>query len=262
MAPPNLISALSSFSPLGSASGGPGDVTAGAGRGKLQKEVAPSISSRGASWQPRTPRSLTLPSVISCRAFPGRHLNTACGSVRSLATQLPLDASQPLFPRQRSGSQVHGPLLWIRYTSPAALLPRDLSLSFTGSSLHVSVSSLCSLSVVAVVVSSQSCLTLCNPAACSTPGFPVLHYLPQLAQTHSHRVGDATQPSHPLSPPSPPAFNLSQHQGLFQWFGSKHQAAKVLELQLQHQSSGGSCFLKLPFPGYLNLLSYQLTAYS
>ena len=70
----------------------------------------------------------------------------------------------------------------------------------------------------------------------SMPGLPVHHQLPELAQTHAHRVGDAIQPSHPLSSPSPPAFNLSQHQGLFQWVSSLYQVAKVLELQLQHQS--------------------------
>ena len=59
--------------------------------------------------------------------------------------------------------------------------------------------------------------TLCDPIDCSTPGFPVLHYLLEFAQTHVHWVGDAIQPSHPLSPSSPPALNLSQHQGLFQW---------------------------------------------
>ena len=56
---------------------------------------------------------------------------------------------------------------------------------------------------------------LCDPLDCSTPGLPVLHQLPELAQTHVHRVGDAIQPSHPLSSPSPAAFNLSQRQGLF-----------------------------------------------
>ena len=61
----------------------------------------------------------------------------------------------------------------------------------------------------------QSCLTPCNPMDWSTPGFPVHHQLPELTQTHVHQVGDAIQPSHPLSSPSPPAFNLSQHQGLF-----------------------------------------------
>ena len=78
----------------------------------------------------------------------------------------------------------------------------------------------------------QLCLTLCYPMDCSTPGFPVLHHLLELAQTHIHRVGDAIQPSHPLLPPSPPAFNLSQHQGISQWVSSWHQVAKVLELQL------------------------------
>ena len=80
------------------------------------------------------------------------------------------------------------------------------------------------------------CPTLCNPMNCSTPGFPVLHYLPEFAQIHVHWVCDAIQPSHPLSSPSPPTFNLSQHQGLFQWVGSSHQVDKVLEFQLQHQS--------------------------
>ena len=81
----------------------------------------------------------------------------------------------------------------------------------------------------------QSCPTLCDPMDCSTSGFPVHHQLPELTQTHVHWVGDAIQPSHLLSSPSPPAFNLSQHQGLFQWVSSLHQVAKVLELQLQHQ---------------------------
>ena len=82
----------------------------------------------------------------------------------------------------------------------------------------------------------QSCPTVCDPMDCSTPGFPVHQQLLKLAQTHVHWVGDAIQPSHPLSSPSPPAFNLSQHQGLFQWVDSLHEAAKVLEFQLQHQS--------------------------
>ena len=73
----------------------------------------------------------------------------------------------------------------------------------------------------------QSCLILCDPTDCSTLGLPVLHQLPDFIQTHVPRVGDAIQPSHPLSSPSPPAFNLSQHQGLFQWASSLHQVAKV-----------------------------------
>ena len=82
----------------------------------------------------------------------------------------------------------------------------------------------------------KSCPTLCDPMNCSMPGFPVLHHLPDLAQTHLHWVGDAIQEPHPLSSPSPPTFNLSQHQGLFQLVSCSHQVAKVLELQLQHQS--------------------------
>ena len=82
----------------------------------------------------------------------------------------------------------------------------------------------------------ESCLILVNPMDCSMPGLPVLHPLPEFAQTHVHWLGDAIQPSHPLLSTSPPAFNLSQHQGIFQWVGSSHQMAKVLKLQLQHQS--------------------------
>ena len=82
----------------------------------------------------------------------------------------------------------------------------------------------------------QSCLALCNHMGSSTPGFPVLHHVPEFTQTHVHQVGDAIQPSHPLSSPSPPAFNLSQHQCHFQWVSSSHQVPRVLELQLQHQS--------------------------
>ena len=82
----------------------------------------------------------------------------------------------------------------------------------------------------------QSCPTLCDPMDCSTPGFPDLHQLPELPQTHVNWVRDAIQPSHPLSPPSPPAFNLSNHRDLFQWVSSSHQVAKLLEIQLQHQS--------------------------
>ena len=82
----------------------------------------------------------------------------------------------------------------------------------------------------------QSCPTLCNPMDCSTPGLPVHYQLLELTQTHVHWVGDAIQPSHLLLSVSPHTFNLSQHQGLFQWVSSSHQVAKVLEFQLQHQS--------------------------
>ena len=90
----------------------------------------------------------------------------------------------------------------------------------------------------------KSCPTLCYPMDSSFPGFPVLHSLPEFAQIH---VSDAIQPSHPLLSPSPPSFNLSQHQGLFRWVDSSHQVAKVLKLQLQHQS----------FQGIIRMSPYQ-----
>ena len=83
---------------------------------------------------------------------------------------------------------------------------------------------------------SQSCLTLWDPMDCSMPGLPAHHQLLEFTQTHVHWVGDAIQPSHPLLSPSPPAFNLPQHQGLFKWVCSSYQVAKVLEFQLQDQS--------------------------
>ena len=82
----------------------------------------------------------------------------------------------------------------------------------------------------------QSCPTLCDPKNWSTPGLPVHHQLPESTQTHVHQVGDVIQPSHPLSSPSPPTPNPSQHQSIFQRVNSSHEVAKVLEFQLQHQS--------------------------
>ena len=90
----------------------------------------------------------------------------------------------------------------------------------------------------------QSCLTLCNPMDCSTPGFPVHHQLPEFAQTHVHIVNDAIQSSHPLSSPSPPAFNLSQRQGLFQRVTSSHQVVKICSFSISpsNEYSGLSSF--------------------
>ena len=82
----------------------------------------------------------------------------------------------------------------------------------------------------------QLCPTFCDPVNHSMPGLPVHHQLPKFTQTHIHRVGDAIQPSHPLSSPSSPAPNPSQHQSLFQWVNSSHEVAKVLEFQLWHHS--------------------------
>ena len=83
----------------------------------------------------------------------------------------------------------------------------------------------------------QSCPTLCDRMDYSLPGFPVCHQLPELAQTHVHWVGEAIQPSHPLSSPSPPAFNLSQHQRLFRWVSSSHQVLKYWNFSFRISSS-------------------------
>ena len=82
----------------------------------------------------------------------------------------------------------------------------------------------------------QLCPTTCDPMNRSTPGLPVHHQLLEFTQTHVHWVGDAIQPSHPLSSLSPPALNPCQYQGLFKWVSSSHQVAKVLEFQVQHHS--------------------------
>ena len=82
----------------------------------------------------------------------------------------------------------------------------------------------------------QSCLNLCNPVNHTTPGLPVHHQLPEFTQTHVHRITDDIQPSHPLSSPSSPAPNPSQHQSLFQWVNSSHEVAKVSEFQPHYQS--------------------------
>ena len=105
----------------------------------------------------------------------------------------------------------------------------------------------------------QSCLTLCDPMNRSTPGLPVHHHLSEFTQTHVHRVHDAIQPSHPLSSPSPPAPNPSQHQGLFQWVNSSHEVAKILEFQLQHQSSSEHPGLISFRMDWLDLLAVQGT---
>ena len=91
------------------------------------------------------------------------------------------------------------------------------------------------LAIVQFSSIAQSCLILCNPMNRSMPGLPVDHQLLEFTKTHVHRVGDAIQPFHPLSSPSPPAPNPSQHQGLFQWVNSSHKVGNVLEFQPQHQ---------------------------
>ena len=108
----------------------------------------------------------------------------------------------------------------------------------------------CQPSVIRIQFSSVQSLSrvqLCDPMNCSTPGLPVHHQLLEFTQTHVHRVTDAIQPSHPLSSPSPPAPNPSQHQGLFQWVNSSHEVAKVLELVI--------CLSFLFFSQYLIICS-------
>ena len=100
--------------------------------------------------------------------------------------------------------------------------------------VNMFISTICLDSIFSSVA--QSCLTLCDALDHSTPGFPVHHQLPEPTQTHVYCISDAIQPSHPLSSPSPPAFNLSRHQGPFQWVGFWRQVTKVLDFQLHHQS--------------------------
>ena len=135
----------------------------------------------------------------------------------------PMDCSTPGFPVLHylpESVQIH-----IHRVDDAILPPHPLPPSSPFSFKYYQFSSV-----------TQSCPTLCDPIDCSMPGFPVLHYLPESTKTHVHWVVDAIQPSHPLLSPSPPTFNFSQHQGLFQWAGFSHQVVKVLELQLQHKS--------------------------
>ena len=105
----------------------------------------------------------------------------------------------------------------------------------------------------------QSYLTLCDPMDCSTPGFTVHHQLPEFTQTHVHQASDAIQPSHPLSSPFPPAFNLSQHQGLFKWVSPSHQVAKVLEFSFNITPSNEHSGLISFRMDWLDLLSVQGT---
>jgi len=110
--------------------------------------------------------------------------------------------------------------------------------------------SLCCCSVA------KSCSTLCDPMKCSTPGFSILHHILVFAQIHVHRVGDAIQPSHPVSSPSPPALNLSQHQGLFQWVASGGQSIRASASVLPMNIQG---WFPLGLTGLISLLSGGLS---
>ena len=107
----------------------------------------------------------------------------------------------------------------------------------------------------------QSCLTLWNLMDYSTPGLPVHHQLLEFTQTYVHWVGDATQPSHPLPSPSPPAFNLSQHQGLFKWVSSLHQVAKVIGISASASILPMNIqdWFPLGWTGWISLLSKGLS---
>ena len=117
----------------------------------------------------------------------------------------------------RKGWALSRPWEWLWFLSYKK--QNELRSSILLKAVHTTGAGCCSVS--------QSCQTLCDPMDHSTPGSPVLRYLPEFTQTHIHWVDDAIQPSHPLSSPSPPALNLSQHQDLFQWVGSSHQVAKA-----------------------------------
>ena len=106
------------------------------------------------------------------------------------------------------------------------------------------------------------CPTLCDHMDCSTPGLPVYHQLLEFTQTHVHWVGDAIQLSHPLSSPSPPTFNLSQHQGLFKWVSSSHQVAEVLEFSFSISPSNENSRLISFRMDWLDLLAVQGTRVS
>ena len=124
---------------------------------------------------------------------------------------------------------------------------RPLSISFR----ELGVQWFCYLEVQFSSVT-QSCPTICDPMHCSMPGLLVHHQLPELTQTHVHWVGDAIQPSHPLSSPSPHAFNLSQHRGLFKWVTSLHQVAKVFSF------SWSFSFSINPSNEYSGLISFRI----
>ena len=107
----------------------------------------------------------------------------------------------------------------------------------------------------------QSCPILCNLTDHDTPGLPVHHQLPEFTQTHVHWVSDAIQPSHPLSSPSPPAFNLSQNLGLFKWVSSLHQVAKVLGVSASTSvlPVNTQDWSPLEWTGWISLLSKGLS---
>ena len=135
---------------------------------------------------------------------------------------------QGIFPTQGLNPHLWHPLHWPAYSLQPSYQWSPQTRTEQWFSFVKFMSSCCSVA--------ELCPTLCDPMDCSMPSFPVPHHLLEFAQVHVHWIGDAIQLFHPLSPSSPSAFNSYQHQGLFQWVGSLHQVAKVLEHQLHHQS--------------------------
>ena len=143
---------------------------------------------------------------------------------------------QRIFPTQGSNQRLLSLLHWQVGSLPFATWEawdtvRRININFFGKPLECFEQERCLIWFINCCSVAKLYLTLCDPMNCSTPGFP-LHYFMEFAQSHIHWVGDAIQPSHPLSSPSSPVFNLFQHQGFFQWVSSSRQVAKVQELQL------------------------------
>ena len=135
--------------------------------------------------------------------------------------------------------------LWEKQKRPL-VQPKEVSLSLLTYSVLLGIEFSAAIICCCCCWVAKLCPTLCNLVNGNKPGFPVLHYLLEVAQTHVHWVSDANQSSHPLLPASPLSLSLLQHQGLFQWVSSSQQVAKVLELQ--HQS----------FQEYSGLISFRI----
>ena len=188
----------------------------------------PQVYTCSPSWTPLSPPSLYHPSGSSQYTSPKHPVSciepglSICFIYDIIHVSMTFSQIIPPSPSPTESKRLF-------YTSVSLLLSRIQCYHYHLSKFRIYVFSSVQFSSVA-----QSWTTLCNPMNRSTPGFH--HQLPELAQTHVHLVGDAIQPSHALSSPSSPDFNLSQHQGLLQWVSSLHQMVKVLEFQLQHQS--------------------------
>ena len=171
--------------------------------------------------------SLRPHGLYSPWSSPGQ--NTGVSSLSLLQGIFPTQGSNPGLPHCRrilyQPSHKGRPKLGVKLLISFS---KKLSLSWISSSWKTTTRTFSSVQFSSVA---QSCPTLCDQMNHSMPSLPVHHQLPEFTQTHVHRVSDAIQPSHPLSSPSPPVPNLSQHQGLFQWVNSSHEVAKVLEFQ-------------------------------